>query len=64
MGIPGDEGPVGPTGSTGPTGTPSTVTGPTGTQIYSGTGAPTGTLGRSGDFYIDLLPGVFYGPKA
>jgi hypothetical protein len=31
--------------------------------IYSGNGAPDPALGRVGDFYIDLLNGVFYGPK-
>jgi hypothetical protein len=38
-------------------------TGQTGTQILSGSGAPSSSIGRVGDFYIDLLNGVFYGPK-
>jgi hypothetical protein len=58
-GLMGDTGPSGDVGSTGPTGS----TGEVGTIIYAGTGAPTGSLGRVGDFYIDLLNGVFYGPK-
>jgi hypothetical protein len=65
-------GPIGPSGTTGPTGSIGT-TGPTGytgtsgssgTQILSGTGAPSVSIGRLGDFYIDLLNGKFYGPKA
>jgi hypothetical protein len=61
---------LGPTGPTGNTGAASTVTGPSGpsgsagTKIYSGTGAPDPGLGAAGDFYIDLLTGTFYGPKA
>ena len=52
-------GPTGPTGPTGQTGT----TGSAGTKIYSGTGPPPDEFGASGDFYIDLLTGTFYGPK-
>jgi hypothetical protein len=29
----------------------------------SGSGAPSVSIGRVGDFYIDLTNGVFYGPK-
>jgi hypothetical protein len=53
---------LGPTGTTGPTGSTGT-TGSAGTKIYSGTGAPAEEIGVSGDFYIDLLTGTFYGPK-
>jgi hypothetical protein len=53
-------GPTGPQGYTGVQG----ETGPTGTMIFSGSGAPSLSTGRSGDFYIDLLNGIFYGPKA
>jgi hypothetical protein len=66
----GPTGDVGDTGPTGPTGADSSVTGPTGATgeggatILSGTGAPSAGLGRVGDFYIDILNGVFYGPKA
>jgi hypothetical protein len=38
-------------------------TGATGTLIFAGTGAPSPSLGRVGDFYIDLASGLFYGPK-
>ena len=55
----GDTGPAGYTGDTGGAG----PTGPTGTNIYSGTGAPSTSLGNLGDFYIDLVNGIFYGPK-
>jgi hypothetical protein len=43
----------------GPPGTP-------GTQIYSGTGAPSTGVGVDGDYYIDKTPGAvtLYGPKA
>lgn len=47
-------------GVTGPTGSPG-VDGP---RIYSGSGAPSAGLGRSGDFYIDTAAGILYGPKA
>ena len=49
-------------GVTGPTG----AAGVDGAKIYSGTGAPSTALGRSGDFYIDTTTGagVLYGPKA
>jgi hypothetical protein len=66
----GTPGAMGDTGPTGPTGAESSVTGPTGgtgeggSTILSGTGAPSAGLGRVGDFYIDLLNGVFYGPKS
>ena len=75
--VTGPTGPTGPTGSAGPTGStgtsgPTGITGPSGntgstgssgTQILSGTGAPSVSIGRVGDFYIDLLNGKFYGPK-
>jgi hypothetical protein len=49
-------------GVTGPTG----AAGVDGAKIYSGTGAPSAGLGRSGDFYVDTTTGagVLYGPKA
>ena len=47
-------------GVTGPTG----VAGVDGPRIYSGSGAPSSGLGRSGDFYVDVTNGVLYGPKA
>jgi hypothetical protein len=45
------------------------VTGPAGadgSQIYSGTGAPTQATGVNGDYYIDTTPGAvkLYGPKS
>jgi hypothetical protein len=61
----GETGPTGwtgPTGITGPTGLtgPTGETGSTGTIIYGATGAPTGTIGRIGDFYIDYATGIMY----
>lgn len=47
-------------GVTGPTGSAGTD----GPQIFSGTTGPFSGLGRSGDFYIDTISGVLYGPKA
>ena len=62
---------VGPTGSTitqqydltasrtGPTGPAGLGSG----GLLSGAGAPSGSLGNLGDFYVDTLNGVMYGPK-
>jgi hypothetical protein len=47
-------------GTTGPTG----AAGVDGPRIYSGSGAASTGLGRSGDYYIDSAAGVLYGPKA
>jgi hypothetical protein len=38
-------------------------TGEAGTRILAGNGAPSLSVGRIGDFYIDLATGLFYGPK-
>lgn len=35
-----------------------------GNQLDSGIGAPTGTIGNDGDFYLDTQASVLYGPKA
>lgn len=67
----GATGPQGATGATGPTGTTGAVgaTGPTGpagangSVIYSGNGAPSTSVGTTGDFYLDLTAGMLYGPK-
>jgi len=56
--VSGGQGPTGNIGRQGPTGYA--------TQILSGTGAPSSTLGRNGDFYIDIsdTSGTFlYGPR-
>jgi hypothetical protein len=37
--------------------------GPAGRTILNGTGAPSGNLGVSGDFYYDTSTTNFYGPK-
>jgi hypothetical protein len=55
-------GPQGPKGDTGATGAIGPA-GANGSVIYSGNGAPAGTTGATGDFYIDLSSGNFYGPK-
>ncbi|MFF1625571.1 hypothetical protein [Streptomyces sp. NPDC058272] len=40
--------------------------GPAGSQIFSGTGAPSSSLGTDGDYYVDTTTGAvkLYGPKA
>ncbi|MGE6220979.1 beta strand repeat-containing protein [Nubsella zeaxanthinifaciens] len=43
------------------------ITGPAGADgktILNGTGAPAGTTGKDGDFYIDPTSNTIYGPKA
>lgn len=43
------------------------VTGPTGadgSQFYGGSGAPSAGFGNSRDFYLDVVNGRLYGPKA
>jgi len=67
----GKDGAVGPQGATGATGSQGAVgaAGPAGTNgqngsvIYSGTTTPASTVGKTGDFYIDLATGFLYGPK-
>lgn len=61
----GKEGAVGPQGVAGTQGGQGAVgaTGADGTKIYSGTGAPTATLGTAGDFYLNVSNSNFYGPK-
>jgi hypothetical protein len=47
-------------------GTPISLVGPAGANgstIYSGTTAPTASIGAIGDFYIDTANGTFFGPK-
>lgn len=48
------------TGSPGPTGPAGVDAG----TWYSGSGAPTGTFGRSGDWWVDTTNGRLYGPRA
>lgn len=58
----GDVGPAGAKGDTGATG----AVGPAGSDgsvIYSGTTAPTATIGKEGDFYLNTSNGLLYGPK-
>ena len=56
----GANGAAGAAGSAGPTGAP----GADGATVLSGSGAPTNSVGVNGDFYIDLISGRLYGPKA
>lgn len=51
------------TGPTGPSGTNGT-NGTDGKTILNGSGAPSNGLGNDGDFYIDTLNDVLYGPKS
>jgi len=65
----GPQGATGPAGSQGPAGPPGLAgpQGPAGTNgntILNGTGAPAGSLGNDGDFYLDTAADTLYGPKA
>lgn len=53
-------GPQGPQGEKGDQGIP----GKDGSSVLSGRGVPAASLGKDGDFYIDLQAGILYGPKA
>src|SRR6185312_1434125 len=59
VGPQGAKGDMGATGATGAAG----VAGANGSVIYSGNGAPAGTTGANGDYYIDLSTSNLYGPK-
>jgi len=61
----GATGPQGATGTQGATGAAGAVgpAGANGTIIYSGSSAPSSSIGVTGDFYIDLAAGTLYGPK-
>ncbi|HEY2581614.1 MAG TPA: hypothetical protein VGI43_07400 [Mucilaginibacter sp.] len=52
-------GPVGQAGATGAMG----ATGAAGNTILSGSGAPSTTLGKNGDYYLDISSYLLYGPK-
>ena len=56
----GDTGPAGAAGTQGAVG----PAGQNGSQIFAGSGAPTGsTSGAIGDYYLDISTGNLYGPK-
>lgn len=62
----GEEGPMGqqgPKGEQGIQGIPG-VAGKDGGMFYSGNGAPTSTLGKNGDMYLDRTTATLYGPKS
>ncbi len=64
-GVNGSPGTAGSVGATGPAG--ASVTGPTGAAgatAIGGNGAPISTVGRNGDWYLDIAAGALYGPKA
>jgi hypothetical protein len=50
------------TGPAGPQGLPG-FDGSNGKTVLNGSGAPAGSLGRNGDFYLDTTSEVLYGPK-
>ncbi len=50
-------------GEVGPEG-PQGIPGKDGSLIYNGKGIPHISIGKVGDFYLDLLSGNFYGPKS
>jgi hypothetical protein len=64
-GATGAQGPIGLTGATGAAGTNGTngINGINGNTIFSGTAAPAAGVGVTGDFYIDTVANVIYGPK-
>lgn len=65
-GATGPAGSTGPAGAAGPPGTTGAAgpDGANGNTVLNGTGAPDGSLGNNGDFYIDTAADVLYGPKA
>ena len=48
----------------GATGGGAGAAGAAGSSVLSGSGAPSGSLGNDGDFYLDLVSDTLYGPKA
>jgi hypothetical protein len=58
----GPQGPPGAAGSQGPQGAQGAA-GAAGSQIYSGTTAPPAGTGKTGDYYIDDIHAVLYGPR-
>jgi Collagen triple helix repeat (20 copies) len=61
-GPPGPRGATGASGATGATGATGAA-GAAGSQIFSGDGAPSASLGQTGDFYLDKSGFNLYGPK-
>ena len=57
------KGDAGPQGAEGPKGEQG-IRGDDGNTILSGNGAPSTSLGKAGDFYIDLHTDLLYGPKS
>lgn len=56
----GSKGPVGPTGPVGPEGP---VGPPNGSTVLSGQGQPSASVGKVGDFYVNLQNWTMWGPK-
>jgi hypothetical protein len=65
LGVYSCEGPVGPEGPQGPPGPPGAVgpAGEDGNMMLAGEGPPSGDMGDTGDFYLNLANGELYGPK-
>lgn len=61
----GEIGPKGPDGVQGPVGPagPAGANGQSGSIIYSGDTAPNNSTGQVGDFYLDRITALLYGPK-
>jgi hypothetical protein len=72
QGVAGPVGPVGPQGPQGVAGPrgfagtqgPAGANGVNGNTILNGTGAPDNSSGTNGDFYLDTVASVLYGPRA
>ena len=66
VGPAGATGPIGLTGATGPQGAQGAAgtNGTNGTAVLNGTTAPSSVVGVNGDFFINTVTNMLYGPKA
>lgn len=60
IGAQGPQGPQGPAGANGANG----INGADGNTVLNGTSNPTSSIGNNGDFYINTISNIIYGPKA
>lgn len=63
-GVKGPTGSTGPEGPTGPVGPEGPVGPPDGSTVLSGQGQPTASVGKAGDFYVNLQDWSMWGPKS
>lgn len=62
-GVKGPTGSTGPVGPVGPVGPEGPVGPPDGSTVLSGQGQPTASVGKAGDFYVNLQDWSMWGPK-